>query len=566
MADFATVKLKSRKKIGFRLNLVLLSVLCFYLITTAYSIFILWQQSEEFKHLTNTQFERAIHAAELSRDAEQITSQALEKMIVQGYSSSYYQSLSNSPKKVFYSIREKLYANTPKEQAILDEIDSITKPYFNTLKILDNYLLTEKELAKQHSSISNSLRYLQKAISSNVDLTLHQQHFTNLFLNAINITMLSQNAVSRGELQAQKNAISALLAKMYYTDTLSDTQLSLLDQLYHTSQHAFSTRLKFQNQHLATLSAIRQTRQKAQQLSAASFDFYLLLKKATLDSTQKHDVLIRNVITNIILFSCAFLVLTAFAYWFIRHYLIFRLNRLNQVMLQHAKGLKTLIPQEGEDEIALMGKVFSVFVAATEQAQKDSVDARKEVEDANLKLVELNQSLQQLSHTDDLTQIANRRYFFQHFIAYWDKASTEKHDVSVIMIDLDWFKQFNDHYGHQAGDKCLFQLAQIFKTETERVGGLVARYGGEEFIILLPNTDKMSAMVFAKHLTTTVKEANILHQGSTKGKVTLSIGVATHKPKPGDDLDKLIHLADQTLYEAKHNGRDQVSEFNPILD
>ncbi|MEL0625064.1 hypothetical protein V6238_18535, partial [Marinomonas arenicola] len=110
------------------------------------------------------------------------------------------------------------------------------------------------------------------AISSNVDLTLHQQHFTNLFLNAINITMLSQTAVSRGELQAQKNAISALLAKMYYTDTLSDTQLSLLDQLYHTSQHAFSTRLKFQNQHLATLAAIRQTRQKAQQLSAASFD------------------------------------------------------------------------------------------------------------------------------------------------------------------------------------------------------------------------------------------------------------------------------------------------------
>jgi diguanylate cyclase (GGDEF)-like protein len=76
----------------------------------------------------------------------------------------------------------------------------------------------------------------------------------------------------------------------------------------------------------------------------------------------------------------------------------------------------------------------------------------------------------------------------------------------------------------------------------------------------------MSAMVVAKHLTTKVKEANILHQGSDKGKVTLSIGVATHQPKPGDDLDKLIHLADQTLYEAKHNGRDQVSEFNPILD
>ncbi|REG81315.1 GGDEF domain-containing protein [Marinomonas pollencensis] len=561
MADFATEKLRARKQIGFRLNLVLLGVLCFYLIITAYSVFILWQQSEEFKHLTNTQFERAIHAAELSRDAEQITSQALEKMIVQDYNNTYYQSLSNTPRKLFDSIRNKLYATTDKEKTILDEIDNITTPYFSTLKILDHYLLREEELTKKKSSISNGLSHLQESISSAGHNTPQQQYFNNLFLNAINITLLSQNSVKRGELQAQKNAISGLLAKMYYLDNLSSAQSSLLDQLFQTAQFAFSTKTQFQNQHLATLSAIRKTRQQAQRLSAASYDFYLLLKIATLDSTQKHDALIRDVITNIVLFSCAFLVLTAFAYWFIRHYLIFRLNRLNNTMLQHVKGVKAPIPQSGEDEIALMGKAFSVFVEATEQAKRDSITARKEVEDANLKLLQLNQSLQTLSHTDDLTQLSNRRFFFKKFTEYWKKASIEQHDISLIMIDLDWFKQFNDHYGHQAGDKCLIEIAQILKTDSEAVGGLAARYGGEEFIILLPNIDRMRAMTFAKHLRRKVGEADISHEASNTGRVTLSIGVATHQPKPGDDLDKLIYLADQTLYEAKKSGRDQVLEF-----
>lgn len=561
MAEFATVKLKSRKQIGFRLNLVLLGVLCFYILITTYSVFILWQQSQEFKRLTNTQFERAIHAAELSRDAEQITSQALEKMIIQDYNNSYYQSLSNTPRKLFDSIRNKLYANTSEEKIILDEIDGITKPYFNTLKILDHYLVREEELTKKKSSISNGLKHLQKSIAAESNLTLQQKTFSNLFLSAINITLLSQNSVKRGELQAQKNEISGLLARMYYLDNLSSSQLSLLDSLFQTAQYAFSTKLQFQNQHLATLSAIRQTRQQAQRLSAASYDFYLLLKKATLDSTQEHDALIRDVITNIILFSCAFLVLTAFAYWFIRHYIIFRLNRLNNTMLQHVKGVKAPIPLAGEDEIALMGKAFSVFVEATEQAKHASITARKEVEDANLKLLQLNQSLQTLSHTDDLTQLSNRRFFFKKFAEHWKKASIEQHDISLIMIDLDWFKQFNDHYGHQAGDKCLVEIAKILKTDSEAVGGLAARYGGEEFIILLPNIDRMRAMTFAKHLRKKVGEADISHEASNTGRVTLSIGVATHQPKPGDDLDKLVYLADQTLYEAKKRGRDQVLEF-----
>lgn len=565
MISTTTVKLDPRKQLGFRLNLVLLCVLCFYLITTAYSICVLWQQAQEFKNLSNIHFERAIHAAELSRDAEQIASQALEKMIIQDYSNVYYQSLSNTPGKVFESIRSKLYANTPKEQAILNDIDNMTKPYFKTLKILDSYLLKEQNLALQQKFISKSLRNLQVAIPTGEDLAPQQQFFSNLFLKAINITVLVQNSTSHGELQRQKNNLSALMANMYYMNKLSPSQSSLLNDLQQTSEQAFSIRQRFQSQHLATLSAIRQTRQYAQRLSATSFDFYMLLKNATSKATQKHDALIRQVIINIVLFSIAFLVLTTFAYWFIQHYLIYRLHRLNSVMLKHVNGLTVPIPQTGSDEIAAMGKAFSIFVEATEVAKRTSIEARKEVENTNAKLIELNQSLQTLSHTDDLTQISNRRHFFQYLTSYWEKAILGNYDVSLIMIDLDWFKLFNDRYGHQAGDKCLFQVSQIFKDEVDHAKGMVARYGGEEFIVLLPNTNQYDALVFANQLSKKVKETNIIHEGSQKGRVTLSLGIASHNPKKGDDLDKLIQLADQALYQAKHNGRDQVSESVIIL-
>lgn len=128
------------------------------------------------------------------------------------------------------------------------------------------------------------------------------------------------------------------------------------------------------------------------------------------------------------------------------------------------------------------------------------------------------------------------------------------------MIDIDWFKAFNDCYGHQAGDKCLFEIAQLLAAETETAGGVVARYGGEEFIILLTNTSHDDALLFAKQLGELAKSFAIPHRKSPKGIITLSLGVASHNPKLGDNLDKLVHAADSALYNAKNNGRDQVSE------
>lgn len=396
----STTAIKPSRKIGFRLNLVLLGVLCFYLITTAYSVYTLKQQAIEFKRLANTHFERAIHAAELSRDAEQIASQALEKMVIQDYSRAYYQSLNGDPGKLFNTIRKKLYANTDQERTILHEIDNLSTPYFKTLQILDGYLLNEYQLSRKQTIISKSLTYLQDSIPTSKNLTPDLQYFSSLFLKTINISVLVRHSTSQGELLRQRNESSRLLSEMFYMDNIPALQSSLLNDLQQESEQALAVRHRFLSQHLATLAAIRQTRIYAQRLSAACFDFYLLLKNATQQATQEHDALVRQVITNIVLFCIGFLILTGFAYWFIHHYLIHRLDRLNSVMMKHVDGINEPIPQDGNDEISVMGKAFSIFVDATGKAQKDSIAARKEVEKANSKLLRMNESLQTLSHTD----------------------------------------------------------------------------------------------------------------------------------------------------------------------
>lgn len=176
----------------------------------------------------------------------------------------------------------------------------------------------------------------------------------------------------------------------------------------------------------------------------------------------------------------------------------------------------------------------------------------------NERIQQLADELERLSFLDGLTGLANRRYFDSNFDKAWRSGMRDLTPLSLVMLDVDFFKRFNDHYGHQQGDQCLKEIARAISFVTARPQDLAARYGGEEFVLLFPRTDNLAA----RHLTTRILEKvralEMPHAVSDAASiVTVSAGIATVIPSPDLDKEALLQAADQALYKAKSQGRDR---------
>ena len=167
--------------------------------------------------------------------------------------------------------------------------------------------------------------------------------------------------------------------------------------------------------------------------------------------------------------------------------------------------------------------------------------------------------LEQIALLDGLTGIPNRRYFDEQLQREANRSLRQEKSLSVLMMDIDHFKDFNDHYGHGAGDQCLQKVAETLKTTLLRPADMIARYGGEEFVALLPGTDASGAGEVAEKLRTAIAELAIPHEHSSASSVvTLSIGCATYSPQdPEEVLDGLLKSGDEALYSAKKTGRNR---------
>ncbi len=170
-----------------------------------------------------------------------------------------------------------------------------------------------------------------------------------------------------------------------------------------------------------------------------------------------------------------------------------------------------------------------------------------------------NQSLYRMVSIDGLTQISNRRRFDEYFQKEWLRMAREQLPLSLILCDVDCFKAYNDAYGHQAGDKCLQQIAKAIDSIVQRPADLVARYGGEEFVVILPNTNATGALCVAEKICLKVRDLKIFHVHSAVSNfVTISLGVTSVVPSREDSKERLIARADKALYQAKNQGRDRV--------
>ncbi|MGH8334514.1 MAG: sensor domain-containing diguanylate cyclase, partial [Pseudomonas sp.] len=193
--------------------------------------------------------------------------------------------------------------------------------------------------------------------------------------------------------------------------------------------------------------------------------------------------------------------------------------------------------------VGLFGWMFLYQVRVGEQVEADLRKAKE--------------ALKLIATHDSLTGLANRRLFEGALDIEFGRGARQSSSLSLIMLDIDYFKRYNDAYGHVAGDHCLAEVARAVKGCCHRKADLAVRYGGEEFAVLLPDTDIHGAMVIAEQVRRSVMDKNIIHSGSPSGFVTVSLGCYSFVPTGRDSMEVFIERADAALYQAKHSGRNR---------
>jgi len=179
-------------------------------------------------------------------------------------------------------------------------------------------------------------------------------------------------------------------------------------------------------------------------------------------------------------------------------------------------------------------------------------------------LEEANRELLRLAIVDNLTLVANRRRFDEYWQQQWQFLAHQQQSLALILIDVDHFKPYNDYYGHQAGDECLWKIAQAISSVLNRPTDLVARYGGEEFAVILPYTSVKGAKKVAEAIVTEIYSLNIPHnQSLVSDRITLSLGIACTVPQLDTSWKTAIAFADKALYQAKREGRNRYSVYTP---
>lgn len=202
--------------------------------------------------------------------------------------------------------------------------------------------------------------------------------------------------------------------------------------------------------------------------------------------------------------------------------------------------------------------VDPIVLAAKMRAMERIADMRRRLLDTTAELNDAKVKLEEMAHEDSLTGLGNRRLFDSYLANEMLRSRRNGMPLSLLMMDVDYFKSYNDRLGHPAGDACLREVAQVVKNFARRPGDLVARYGGEEFAVILPETPSLGALRVGERFTETLRARKLGHPRQEGAIVTVSIGVATTSATRRWEVADLIAEADRALYEAKQSGRDRV--------
>jgi len=232
------------------------------------------------------------------------------------------------------------------------------------------------------------------------------------------------------------------------------------------------------------------------------------------------------------------------------------LQRLVGAMKEAGSGDTTVrVEQAGGDEIAVLSRKFNEMAGKLQQSKQV---LEEQVAHRTRELERANRKLEALSATDGLTGVANRRRFDEVMDQELRRSVRSGHALALLMLDVDYFKKYNDRYGHLAGDECLRIVARVLQKSSRRATDLVARYGGEEFSVIIAESDTAHALQQAEHICQAIFALKLPHADSPFGYITASIGVASLQPDEQTSAEELLRIADQALYHAKYQGRNRV--------
>ncbi|KAA8997545.1 diguanylate cyclase [Paenibacillus spiritus] len=241
--------------------------------------------------------------------------------------------------------------------------------------------------------------------------------------------------------------------------------------------------------------------------------------------------------------ASAAIVLSLVVAFVLSNWMVRRIDRLKSSAQTVARGNLDVPPLhfQGKDELRDLAEAFNTMTGSLRS------------------VVDSNQLLQQLSERDGLTGIANRRRYDSGLAQEWERLVREGGELSLVLCDIDYFKRFNDYYGHQEGDRCLRLVAGVIQEAAHDRGALAARYGGEEFVVLMPDSSLDDALGMAERIREGIDALRLPHRASRVGEtVTLSLGVAHAVPSSGEPPEELLKRADGALYEAKEAGRNRI--------
>jgi hemerythrin len=225
---------------------------------------------------------------------------------------------------------------------------------------------------------------------------------------------------------------------------------------------------------------------------------------------------------------------------------------------QRERGVEIMI-KALRNTFQVLSRLSLDLISVNRSLDERVADRTAALQKANEALVVANQKLEVYSQTDGLLRIANRKYFDSRLNDEWNRAIREQYPIGLLMIDVDFFKNYNDHYGHLAGDACLQAIARAASVKMVRAIDLLARFGGEEFVVMLPNTDLEGAHKVALSICEAVSRLQIPHAASSVADhVTVSVGVASILPDRQSTAAEAVAAADRALYAAKQQGRNRV--------
>lgn len=534
----------SKTRISSALIAAVTMVFIGFVIVMSVLAFLLMRQNTDFNSIFLTDFNRVMIAADLAREAETLNAQILERAFGIDKSNSE-QSLLDTPQiAIFRDKLKELQARNPVEMDISESVGALQTPYLEGIGNLDASLRAEENLRVEIDAIVEDLHKLMAVLRRHDG----QPQTVNLALAVL--TDISGSIVARpaGQQLRLAKSLDENLTRLQASMETLPTNHALLAPLHGVEDIAkrmIAIRPTLMNTPRVTLALLRDIRKSSQKINGATFNYYLDRRDDARAAMERHSTMANITLAIVLAFALASTVTMAVVIRFINRRVARRLDHLAMTMVAHVGGERPPIPTDGNDEISEIGRAFAVFVQARDAAE--------------FKLVASQVVLAEEAVTDQLSGLTNRRGFDEIMNREWRRCGRSGLFLSLLLVDIDHFKLYNDHYGHVLGDECIRRVARVLRAALGRPGDSVARYGGEEFACIMPDSGHEGSIAIAETIRRLMMEEAIPHQSSnTASIVTVSIGVASIIPS--DDLRHLVlvEAADHALYAAKAAGRNRV--------